>query len=202
MKKCENSKCENLLTALQEKDGRKFCCRSCSNSVVIRREAKPLPIFTCEWCKSDFQGRRHTPQRFCGRSCSSQYTNATYQPGTKGGKASATSQQRRSKNEIYFFELCEKKFQHVLNNQPIFEGWDADVIIKDLKYAVLWNGVWHYKQISKSQSLVQVQTRDKLKIDAITRCGFIPYVVKDMGSYDPMFVESEFEKFCAFCGVV
>ncbi len=31
--------------------------------------------------------------------------------------------------------------------------------------AVLWNGQWHYKQIMKSQSLKQVQARDKMGCD-------------------------------------
>lgn len=63
------------------------------------------------------------------------------------------------------------------------------------KIAILWNGIWHYKQISKSQSLLQVQTRDKIKIDIIEKAGYIPYIIKDMGKYNKNFVEQEFEIF-------
>ena len=79
----------------------------------------------------------------------------------------------------------------------MFEGWDADVIIPSIKVAILWNGPWHYKQISKTSSLLQIQNRDKLKLAAILRCGYVAYVIKDMGRYNPKFVELEFRKFVA-----
>jgi hypothetical protein len=95
-----------------------------------------------------------------------------------------------------FAMLCAKQFE-TLTNVPMFEGWDADVIIPSLSVAVLWNGPWHYKQISKISSLVQIQTRDKLKLSAIMRSGYTPYIIKDMGKHNPDFVKSEFEKFIA-----
>ena len=119
---------------------------------------------------------------------------------SKGGRNSAEiqSQSRRSRNEIYFATLCEEKFVNVLTNAQIFNGWDADVVLPTLKVAVMWNGIWHYKQITSSHSVSQVQNRDKIKIDNIIKCGYIPYVVSDLGSYDPAFVESEFHKFKCF----
>lgn len=84
-----------------------------------------------------------------------------------------------------------------MTNEPLFEGWDADIIIPSLKVAVLWNGPWHYKQISKKSSLAQIQTRDKLKLDAIVRCGYVPHVIKDMGKHNKEFVLEQFEKFIA-----
>ena len=38
---------------------------------------------------------------------------------------------------------------------------------------------WHYKQISKTQSLLQVQTRDNIKIKIIEKFGYTPYTIKD-----------------------
>lgn len=115
----------------------------------------------------------------------------------KAGKSSANSQReiRRSKNEIYFCELCENYFNNVKHNEPMFNGWDADVIIEDIKYAVLWNGKWHYEEISKKQSLKQVQTRDKIKLDQIKLCGYTPYIIKDLGKYNKEFVEEQFNLF-------
>ena len=104
-------------------------------------------------------------------------------------------QNRRSKNEIYFAELCIKEFKKVLLNENIFNGWDADVIIEDYKIAVLWNGVWHYKKITRKHSVKQVQNRDRIKIKEIKKKGYIPYIVKDMGKHNKKFVESEFDKF-------
>lgn len=70
---------------------------------------------------------------------------------SKAGRKSVETQSeyRRSKNEKYFCELCEKHFNSVRHNEPIFNGWDADVIIDDIKYAILWNGKWHYEQIKE-----------------------------------------------------
>lgn len=122
-------------------------------------------------------------------------TESTIERCIEAGKKSAQSQQRRSKNEIAFCELCEQYFTNVTHNQPIFNSWDADIILVDYKIAILWNGIWHYKQISKKQSLLQVQTRDKIKIDQIISCGYTPYIIKDMGKADKHKVENEFYEF-------
>jgi hypothetical protein len=111
------------------------------------------------------------------------------------GKNSAASQQRRSKNEIEFANLCVDKFSEVLLNVPMFNGWDADVIIPTHKIAVLWNGPWHYHKITEKHSLEQVQNRDRLKSIAINECNYKEYIIKDMGPHNPAFVVSEFERF-------
>jgi hypothetical protein len=59
----------------------------------------------------------------------------------------------------------------------------------------MWNGVWHYKKITEKHSVEQVQNRDRIKIKEIKKCGYEPYIIKDMGKYNPQFVEEEFEKF-------
>ena len=108
---------------------------------------------------------------------------------------SVQSDKRRSMNEAYFCKLCEEHFNQVRHNEPIFNGWDADIIIDDIKYAILWNGKWHYENISSTQSLEQIQNRDKIKLNEICNCGYTPYVIKDMGKYNKNFVDDEFVKF-------
>lgn len=105
------------------------------------------------------------------------------------------AEQRRSKNEIAFCELCEQKFKVVKHNEPLFNGWDADIIIEDLKVAILWNGKWHYEKITKKHSVKQVQNRDKIKIDEIIKAGYIPYIIKDLGKFNLEKVRTEFELF-------
>ena len=116
------------------------------------------------------------------------------------GRKSAEIQKetRRSKNEIYFFELCKNHFNNISHNERIFNGWDADVIIEDYKIAVLWNGPWHYKQICKNHSVKQVQNRDKIKLNEIKKMGYIPYIIKDDGSENKKFVEEQFNIFLNF----
>ena len=104
---------------------------------------------------------------------------------------------RRSKNEKLFCELCEQHFTNVENNKPIFNGWDADIIVHDNKTAVLWNGKWHYEKLTEKHSVSQVQNRDRIKMTEITKFGYTPYVIKDMGKFDEEFVKSEFQKFIA-----
>ena len=80
-------------------------------------------------------------------------------------------------------------------NEPIFNGWDADVILPIQKIAILWNGKWHYEKITKKHSVQQVQNRDKIKLDEIKNLGYDSYIIKDLGSFDKKFVEDEFRNF-------
>ena len=142
---------------------------------------------------------------FCSKDCLGEYrqnvrkylSDDAIKKLSSAGRHSMSiqSENRRSKNEKYFCELCEKHFKDVKHNEPIFNGWDADVIIEDAKIGVLWNGKWHYEKITEKHSLLQTQNRDKIKLKEIKNCGYTPYVIKDMGKYNPSFVEQEFRKF-------
>ena len=77
----------------------------------------------------------------------------------------------------------------------MFNGWDADVILPDLKVAILWNGKWHYEEIMEGTSLKQIQNRDRIKLKEIRKAGYEPYVIKDMGKHNPQFVKEQFETF-------
>ena len=160
----------------------------------------------CENCEKEFQYIRE--KRFCDKICAIRYQydkrNPNYEENIRkarlAGIASSQSQRetRRSKNEIYFAQLCTEKFSNVLCNEPIFDGWDADVIIPELKIAVMWNGPWHRRKITKKHSVKQVQTRDKIKVDKIRAAGYDEYVIDDDGKFNKKFVEEEFEKFLKF----
>jgi hypothetical protein len=110
---------------------------------------------------------------------------------------------RRSKNEIYFAELCTNYFgaDNIKTNTPMFDGWDADIIIEKLKVAILWNGKWHYEKITLKHSVAQVQNRDRIKLEKIKAYNYIPYVIKDLGKFNKQFVYEEFTKFCKIMGV-
>ncbi len=192
-----------------------YCSRSCANRRIHSEETKKKisnsvktyykPYrhndveIKCKECgKVLIVKYRMGKQQFCSKSCSTKWKNKHIQMGHLGGIASAKSRVVRSKNEIYFSELCKKKFKKVLTNKSIFNGWDADVIVEDLKIAILWNGKWHYEKITKQHSVKQVQNRDKIKIKEIIKKGYIPYIIKDMGKANKKFVEKEFDKFIEF----
>ncbi len=162
---------------------------------------------TCPACNNEFTvTKAHKNLVTCDQECLKllykQKSEAGYfkNIGSAGGKVSAAVQVRRSKNEILFAALCEKYFiyDEVVCNEPMFDGWDADVTLKKLKIAILWNGIWHYKQVRKDHNLEHVQSRDRIKKKIIEKLGFIPYIIKDMGGFDQQFVIREFIKLRKF----
>lgn len=180
-KKCE--KCGKSFVSLV-RHNRKYCGNSCSVSSRIRIEK----FNYCCVCGTPTEKRRITCSDECQRKTQSS-------GGRKGGILSSTSQKRRSKNEKYFYELCLGKYSDSIHNIPMFNGWDADVITPSLKVAVLWNGVWHRKKITRMHSLLQVKNRDAIKLMEIERNGYSAYIIEDDGAYNPEFVQKEFDRF-------
>jgi len=166
--------------------GRKnnFICTDCA--IHIKKPTK-LSVYSCLCCHQTFNSEG---RRTCSDSCRLSLR-------VKSGKQSAAVQStsRRSKNEILFAEKCISVGLKIMENAPIFNGWDADVIIPAYNVAVLWNGVWHYKKITHRHSVEQVANRDKIKIKEILTRGYTPYIIKNMGKHDPLFVEEQFNIF-------
>ena len=153
MKRCENCEIEHDGTYAS---GR-FCSLKCSRSFCTKRSntdegwkrlrrksQNKNPDFVsleikCENCGEKFL-TKSPKQRFCTQLCARKRNFREL--GKAGGKKSAFSQNRRSKNEVYFAELCAQKFEIVKFNEPFFNGWDADVILIKEKIAILWNGKW------------------------------------------------------------
>lgn len=154
----------------------------------------------CQICNITFLSKRSNT-KVCSVACSKLLTKKRAAEGffkkigSDGGKISAAITVKRSKNEIYFAELCAKHWE-IKTNEPMFDGWDADVIIPSLRIAIFWNGIWHYQQVRKNHNLQQVQTRDKVKEDIITKkYGYTVYIIKDMGGENKKFVEKQFKQF-------
>lgn len=194
----------------------KFCSRSCANSRQHSEETKRKISQSlqktnhqriCKVCGKTYTYIRgtDTTNKFCSHDCLKYFKSHFKEFLSKESLLSLHNfgiqniikqgDIKRSKNEIEFCKLCENYFNNVEHNKPIFNGWDADVIIHDIKYAILWNGKWHYEQITKSHSVEQVQNRDKIKIEEIKKCGYIPYIIKDMGKYNFEFVKEKFKEF-------
>ncbi len=152
------------------------------------KQRKKRVVLICEICKTKFEviPSLVKRRRFCSHKCAS----------INSGRISASKRVKRSKNEIYFAKLCQKHFNSVLTNKSIFNGWDADIIIEDIKTAILWNGKWHYVEgLGKNHSLKQVQNRDRLKLIEIEKMNYTPYIIKDMGRENKSFVEEQFKNF-------
>lgn len=131
---------------------------------------------TCITCGSEF--KPHKPSiKNCSSECLSINRSET---NRKGGLASAAKRVLRSKDEIELHDLCLAKWPSTKNNEVLKDGWDADIVIHEHMTCVMWNGPWHYKQLTMSKhSLSQVQTRDRIKMDVLTSIGWRVLVFED-----------------------
>ena len=189
-RKVLNIQCKGCNNTFSSNIEKKFCGKYC-----ISKNSCKVFYIKCKGCDKTFTSNKE--KKFCNINCVRKHykdSGLFSEWGKKGGLKSTQiqSETRRSKNEIYFFELCSNYFKNVENNKNIFNGWDADVIIHDIKVAVLWNGKWHYEKITHKHSVKQVQNRDRIKISEIINYGYNPYIIKDMGKYNKKFVESQF----------
>lgn len=137
--------------------------------------AKKYVVKICKCCNKQFETQ--TSQTSCSKEC---LINLKRKAASRGGKISASISVKRSKDEIELYTLCKEYFKSVRHNEIIKDGWDADIIIDDYQIAVLWNGPWHYKQLTlKNHSLSQVQTRDKIKLQVLQSDGWNVVVFED-----------------------
>ena len=159
----------------------RFCSSKCARSFATKHNREEINkktseklkqnftkiyYYTCKFCDKIFISKSKK-RTYCNTSCQNLDGHASF-----AGKVSAASRIKRSKNEILFADLCIKNFNNVKTNVVMFNGWDADIVIEDLKLAILWNGPWHYVDgLGKNHSLKQVRNRDKIKIREIAKAG-------------------------------
>ena len=186
--------CAKPLSFEQHKQG-KFCNKSCSATYnnkfrgpeynamhsirmkqynllhpKIRKPKKTLQL-SCRVCGVSFN--YHRIRQTCSRAC----YNFTCQ--VSGRKAAAT-RCLRSKAEIALYQLCVVVFPDSMHNEIIADGWDADIVIPSLQLAILWNGPWHYQNMPvTNHSLLQVQTRDRIKKELFQQLGWTVLVFED-----------------------
>jgi len=210
-KDCKCIDCGSTTSVNERMDPKKARCSTCKEErKQLTRKTRPtkdgqrsrIGPEECEMCGIALGTTVGPAARFC-LDC---HKIKQRQAGLTSAKTQA--QTRRSKNEIAFAELCQQYFKSVECNAAIFESeqgdkWDADVIVHDHKIAVLWNGAWHHKKIKEKHSVLQVQTRDKIKQAVIRANGYTPYVIDDLGESSKekdrkVLVEAEWKKFLEF----
>lgn len=99
-------------------------------------------------------------------------------------------------------ELCIEYFgeNDIVCNERMFKDknngmWDADIVIKSFKIAILWDGNWHRKKCNKKHNLEHVQLRDKWKREIILNNGYTYYTINDFGGFNKQFVQDQFNLF-------
>lgn len=165
------------------------------NNEVIRKSSETLKKTLKEHPEITETIRQKNIQRFSKDNPNREEEIAK---SRKGGLKSSQVRNVRSKNEIHFANLIIQLLgeDKVLLNEPMFDGFDADIIIPDIKLAILWNGAYHYKKLAKSHDPEKAIERDTKKVELIKSFGYNVYEVKDLTSDKPKFVKEQFKLFC------
>jgi hypothetical protein len=153
-------------------------------------------IRQCLYCNKGYTPKKNI-QKYCSRICSSIDLSFKIKTGII-----KTNSNNRGKGEIYLSELCINYFGNddILCNEKIFKDkngglWDADIVIKSLKTAILYDGIFHHKQVKKNHKLKQIQSRDKIKRTIIIENGYKFYTINDLDKFNKNFVEDQFNLF-------
>ena len=176
-----------------------FCSRSCANSrgprtqdfkarVAAKLKNRPSPHkgkikvervqTNCVVCHAPVLTTDSELQRRASVTCLS--FECVRETHSRAGKASAAKRVLRSKDEIELFELCKSVYGSAQPNTIIADGWDADIVIPELKIAVLWHGPWHYRDMKMhNHSLRQVKNRDRIKRELFASLGWKVMEFKD-----------------------
>ena len=192
-------KCASCGKKILAKSIKRKLCKTCKSQHMIESDKRRgvRAGLKCLQCKTPLMSRR-------------KYCDECYPAINRMQLAKMRQTQvRRSKNESLFAEMVKQDYQDVLTNEAIFHWikrstgtpgnpWDADVILTRERVAILWNGIWHYKKVMRTQSLKQIRARDRIKMSVIRKNGYTPYVIKDMGSHSKKKVRREYKKFVLF----
>lgn len=198
--------CPNCNKQFRTKDiNAKFCCLDCSSHYSGNKSHKHTNKLikktkNCKDCGNKIGIKNKSG--YC-RNCISKYRNITEETKQKlseAGKKSANTKHTRSKNEILFYDLLKDKFPDILHNVPMFNSWDADIIIPSKNIAILWNGRFHYEDIFGQ--LKQIQNRDKIKYNEIVKSGYMPYIVVDLKKHSKSKCETELKRFDIFLNIL
>ena len=190
--KCSNSIGNNIYDSEKYREmGKKGAAKKNEGKILLKNT-----IRICLYCKKDYNPKR-SEQKYCNRVCSGTHHIILMKNGTI-----KMNTNNRGLAEIYFSELCIKHFgeNDILCNEKIFKDknggcWDSDIVIKSLKLAVLYDGIFHHIQVKKDHKLKQIQSRDKLKRKIILDNGYTYYTIIDKGKFNKKFVQEQFDLF-------
>ena len=127
---------------------------------------------TCPVCGKQFTvtKARAARRKYCSGSCRNKATN-------KYKNSTVSKAEKLLKNAI------STNFPHLFvkyNDREVLNGLELDVYIPSLKYAVEWNGVFHYVDINGK--LENVQSKDIKKKKLCAEKGIRLRVIKDLKS--------------------
>lgn len=154
------------------------------NKKIIQKKTKKKVEVSCIGCNTTLHVslKAYQKRQIKLFSCNENSCKSTYmkEVSRESGKRSANKRNKRSKKEIELYNLLKLKFSNIGSNEPIANGWDADILLHDHKIAILWNGPWHYREMGfANHSLKQVVNRDCIKIQEFESIGWDVLIYED-----------------------
>lgn len=153
---------------------RNFCSKKC-RGLADRNQIK-IECANCgEVVKRDPSHFKKTKNSFCNSSCAATFNNKLKRKS------------RRSKIEAKFYDLLVKEFPNLdilSNDKTMLDGYEVDVAIPELKLAIEWNGIVHFKPIYGQTKLDNVQGRDAEKLKIASNKNINLIVISDLVSND------------------
>jgi hypothetical protein len=154
--------------------GKEFCSKTCFYKSVNKKVTVP-----CAWCgkevikgQSDLR-KTKSGKSFCSSSCGASFNN------TQRRKS------RRSKCEKMLCEMLVLEFPNmsiIANDRDLLDGFEVDISLPEIKLAIEWNGIIHFKAIYGTDKLAKIQNRDDQKIKIAKEKGITLIVVPDLVS--------------------
>jgi len=151
-----------------------FCNQQCKYNYYRKSENT-----TCSYCKKRVKRMpsqiKKTKHSFCNSSCAASYNNKLKRKS------------RRSKIEKQFYNLLVKEFPNLNilpNDKTMLDGLEVDVAIPELKLAIEWNGIVHFKPIYGQTKLDKVQHKDAEKLKIASNKNINLIVIPDLVSND------------------
>lgn len=90
-----------------------------------------------------------------------------------------------SKRELDFYSQLSKRISVnvVHHDYELVPPYEIDITIPELKIAINWDGIGHFKPIFGEENLKIVQHRDKYKLKVIREKGWKAFVINDLASH-------------------
>ena len=155
---------------------RKFC-KNCNDMKKIQLHNWSCPICEKILLLTTYEMKK---KKYCSGICRNVINN-------KSMKGS------RSKAEKMLEESLKIAFPHweiLFNDRKVLNGLELDVYIPHLKFAIEWNGIFHFEDIHNNGKLDKIFNRDLLKIDLCKTLGISLLSICDRTSHTKFIKET------------
>lgn len=118
-------------------------------------------------------------RKFCCGTCRNNFNNKNICGTTSKAES------------ILYNEIIKKfpKLNVIRNDRIILNGLELDIYLPELKIAIEWNGVFHYKDVHKNKKLELIKNKDLLKEQMCKELGINLIVIKDLTSNKKFILE-------------